>query len=104
VFTCSAGGYGFILVEWKRKDAKLSKNFNVTQLSLPNVTISTLTIFNVTKEDEGIYSCIAWIDKRSSESNTSILYYAGMMQLLCLHVHVMHEDIANYNAHYSRIY
>ena len=68
-------------IEWKRKDADLPQSSNVTQLSLPNVTTSTLAIQNVTEGDEGIYFCICWIGKQSSKSNTAILYY-GMMQFV----------------------
>ena len=47
-----------------------------------NVTISILTIPNVTIQDVGAYYCVAWANRISTESLDAKLFLAGKMYLI----------------------
>lgn len=89
VFTCSATGYGKLLIEWKRSD-----NFNLpvksysTQITTQQFITSTFVIPNVTYDDSGEYYCIGWIGMQASKSKTALLHYSGQLQKIYVVVYI----------------
>jgi len=77
VFTCSAGGYGYLMIKWKRRNKKLPKKFNTMQTSSSEVTTSTLVIPNVTNHDVGNYYCLVKAGKKTNKSKQAKLTFAG---------------------------
>ena len=77
VFTCSAIGYGNLLIEWKRSGSLgvPTKSFHRQISSSKKVITSTLIIPNVTDDDNGSYYCVGWIDMQASKSKSALLYY-----------------------------
>ena len=43
-----------------------------------NITTSILTIPNVTSQDVGAYHCVAWANRKSTESLDAKLFLAGI--------------------------
>jgi len=84
VLTCSASGYGTLLVNWVRKDLDmletkpLPTKANISLESSPEVTSSTLVIPNVTNSDVGRYYCVVWARNKASRSNAAYLLFSGM--------------------------
>ena len=83
VFTCSASGYGIMLVNWIRKDLivlntkPLPAKAIISLESTPEVTTSTLVIPNVTISDVGRYYCVIWAENKASRSNDAKLLLSG---------------------------
>jgi len=77
VFTCSAGGYGYLSIKWERQDNKLPDKINVTQISSSEVTTSVLIIPNVTNDDAGSYYCLVQAGEKNSKSKPAKLLFAG---------------------------
>jgi len=84
VLTCSASGYGTLLVNWVKKDLNmletksLPTKANISLESSPEVTSSTLVIPNVTNSDVGKYYCVVWAENKASRSNAANLLFSGM--------------------------
>ena len=78
VFTCSAGGYGYLSIKWERQDITLPNKINSTQVSSSEVTTSTLVIPNVNEDDVGNYHCIVHAGQTLTQSETAKLSLAGI--------------------------
>jgi len=77
VFTCSAGGYGYLMIKWKRQNNTLPEKINATQISSSEVTTSTLVIPNVTNHDVGNYYCLVQAGEKTNKSERAKLTFAG---------------------------
>ena len=99
IFTCSASGYGKLLISWIRKDLAmvdtkpLPVKANVSLNISPEFITSTLVIPNVTTDDVGAYYCLVWAENKASRSNAGKLLFSGMCEVT-LH-------ISNYNGTHS---
>ena len=77
VFTCSVTGCGHLNITWYKRGGSLPTKSESTEVSSPTFTNSTLVIPNVTSDDVGRYYCLVWANRRGTQSNDGILYFAG---------------------------
>jgi len=59
VFTCSAKGYGNLTITWHRSNGDLPSKAYSNETITTDITISILTIPNVSSKDVGKYYC--WV-------------------------------------------
>lgn len=86
VFTCSVQGYGHLNVLWYKSialfqvDSRPEKS-TVSIRRLPEITITTLVIPNVTDEDAGEYVCVVVFDMKALWSNIVSLRVSGTLYI-----------------------
>jgi len=78
VFTCSARSVGYINVVWHRENSPLPEKCTASQVSLPQITTSTLVVPNVTAGDNGKYFCVVWANGVGTRSKSVTLYISSM--------------------------
>jgi len=95
VLTCSASGYGTLLVNWVRKDLDMLKTkplptkANISLKSSPEATSSTLVIPNITNNDVGKYYCVVWAGNKASRSNAASLLFSGMHITIQFYIYLL---------------
>ena len=78
VFSCSVQAYGYLTVTWYKSNGTHVPGKAYSRLiSSTNVTTSVLTIPNVTSEDVGTYYCVVRANRKSAQSLSGSLIFAG---------------------------